>query len=105
MVEEFEAHLGWAALTGDLDAFDNDPAYRLWVVASRGGSRTQEWRARIALAPTPTAKAKVAARALLVNTDHLAILLGRRPRRSEVLREFLGRVRLGAVELTHRARR
>ncbi len=104
LVEKFDAHVGWAALTGELDKFASDPAYRLWVVASRGGSRTQEWRARIALAPTLGEKAKVAARALLVNTDHLAIVLGRRPTRAEVIQEFVGRFRLGFLELTHRAR-
>lgn len=97
-VERLEAHLGWAALTGDLDDYREDPAYLLWVVASRGGTRLQEWRARIAVAPTLPAKLRVAGRAVLVNTDSLTMKLGRPPTQREVLFSVGHRARVALSE-------
>lgn len=90
-VDALQAHVAWAAVVGNLDDYRDHPAYRLWLVASRGGTRAQEWRARVAVAPTLRAKVRVTARAFVVNTDHLAILLRRRPTRIEVVRAFFGR--------------
>ena len=46
LVDRLDAHVAWAAGTGDLEAFRGDSSYRLWAVASRGGGRLEEWRAR-----------------------------------------------------------
>jgi hypothetical protein len=85
--------------------FRHRPTYRLWLVASQGGGRLQEWRARAAAEPTWRGKAAITLRAPLVNTDHLAMLLGRRPTRREVAYEFVDRFRRAAVEVAARARR
>ena len=102
LVDRLDAHVAWAAATGGLDAFRGDPTYRLWTIASRGGGRLEEWRARVEAAPTWGGKVAIALRAPLVNTDHLTILLGRRPTRTEVLVEFADRFRRGAGELAAR---
>ena len=108
-VQSLDAHLGWAAATGHLDDYRDDPAYLLWVVASRGGTRLQEWRARIAAAPTPRTKMRVAARSILVNTDSLTIRLGRRPTRTEIIGALGRRAHVAALEIargvTRRLRR
>ena len=62
--------------------------YRLWKVVSQGGSRSEEWWARVRAAPNLGAALQVAARAPLVNVDHLAHRLGRRPTRREIVVEF-----------------
>lgn len=46
--------------------------------------------------PRPWAKSRVLCRSFMVNTDHLAMALGRRPTRGEVVSEFLGRRRPAA---------
>ncbi len=63
----------------------------MWKVVGEGGSRSEEWWARIRAAPTFADAARLVARAPLVNVEHLAILLGRRPTRREIAAEFLAR--------------
>ena len=104
LVDRLDAHVAWAAGTGDLEAFRGDSSYRLWAVASRGGGRLEEWRARVEAERSWRAKAMIALRAPLVNTDHLAMLLGHRPTRTEVLVEFVDRFRRGAVEMARRGK-
>ena len=65
--------------------------YRLWKVVSEGGSRSEEWWARIRAAPSVWAGLRIAARAPLVNVDHLAHRLGRTPTRRDIVLEFLRR--------------
>jgi len=87
------AQVGLAAALGELDRYAADPAHDLWFVLAHGGtSRLEEWRARFRAAPGPAAKTRVVARSLLVNTDHLAMRLGRRPSHGEVAAEFAGRL-------------
>jgi len=102
LVDRLDAHVAWAAATGGLEAFRDDPTYRLWAVASRGGGRLEEWRARVEAEPSWRGKVAITVRAPLVNTDHVAMLLGRRPTRTEILVEFVDRFRRGAVELAAR---
>lgn len=104
LVTRLNAQVGFAAATGDLDAYRSDPQYDLWRVASRGGGRVEEWRARITAEPRLRGKVGLALRAPLVNTDHLAITLGRRPARLVIARAFLNRLRRAAVELWPRAK-
>ncbi|HOB05191.1 MAG TPA: 2-nitropropane dioxygenase [Propionibacteriaceae bacterium] len=103
------AEVALAAATGSLDDYADEPTYQLWRHFSTGGtSRLAEWRARIKAAPTKRAAALLAARALLVNTDHLAMRLGHRPTRREVVDEYGQRIRAAVregVALVRRRRR
>ena len=91
LVGRLHAEVAFAALTGGLDRFRNERDYRLWKVVSEGGSRSAEWWARIRAAPNVWAGLRIAARAPLVNVDHLAHRLGRTPTRGDIVLEFLRR--------------
>ncbi len=91
LVDELGAHVGFAAASGGLDGFKDRPDYELWRVSSRGGSRLEEWRARLLAARTPRERVRLVLRAPLVNVEHLAAVLGRMPTPTEVAREFVAR--------------
>jgi hypothetical protein len=91
LLEELDAHLGFAAAMGGLDGYRERRDYELWRVASEGGTRLDEWRARIKAAPTRRAALTLVLRAPLVNVEHLAMVLSRPPTRWEILREFFAR--------------
>ena len=91
LVGRLHAEVAFAAATGTLERHRDARDYRLWKVASEGGSRTEEWWARITAAPGVWAGLRVAARAPLVNVDHLAHRLGRIPRRRDIVLEFIRR--------------
>jgi hypothetical protein len=91
LVDELDAPVAFAAAVGGLDRFRRERDYRLWRVVSTGGSRSEEWWARVLAAPTFGDALRVIARAPLVNVDHLAARLGRRPTRGEIVAEFFGR--------------
>lgn len=91
LVEDLDARVAFAAAFGDLERFRGERDYRLWKVVSEGGTRTEEWWSRVRAAPTFADALRVIARAPLVNVDHLAARLGRRPTRREVVAEFFGR--------------
>ena len=91
LVADLDAHVAFAAATGGLDRFRGERDYRLWKVVSEGGSRSAEWWARVRAAPTLAAALRVAARAPLVNVDHLAHRLGRSPTTREIVVEFFAR--------------
>ena len=93
------AEVAFAAATGDLDRYRDRCDYDLWRVTTRGGTRVEEWRARVKAAPDRRAALRIALRAPLVNVDHLAHQLGRRPTRREVARAFVDRARHGVREL------
>ena len=88
-----DAEVAVAAACGTLDAYAHRPEYRLWKVITEGGTRTEEWRARIAAEDSRSDKARLIARAALVNRDILAHRLGRKPRPSDVATEFFRRIR------------
>ena len=90
-VERLDAELAFSVITGRLDEHLDDPAHDLWAVASQGGSRLQEWRARIKAVPGWRAKTRLAARSLLVNVEHLELVRGRPVSRREVAVEFFAR--------------
>lgn len=79
LVTRFHAEVGFAAGTGRLDTVADDPEHDLWATFAQPGSRLGEWRARMKAAPTRRAALRIALRALVVNRDHLALTLGRRP--------------------------
>lgn len=93
LVGRLGADVGFAAAVGDLDAFRGRPDYELWRVSARGGTRIEEWLARVRAATSLRARLRLLLRAPLVNTEHLAAVLNRPPTRAEVVREFFDRAR------------
>ncbi|MFD1054511.1 nucleotidyltransferase family protein [Terrabacter terrigena] len=104
-VDRLDAGLGFSVVTGTLDDHRDDPAYDLWRVAARGGTRLDEWRARLRAADGSRAKLSVALRSVLVNVEHLTIVRGRPVTRREVAVEFFRRPARGLGEQVARARR
>jgi hypothetical protein len=92
------AEVAFAAAAGGLERFRGAPDYDLWRIARDGGTRLEEWVARIKAARTWRERLHVALRAPLVNTDHLAVRLGHAPSRSETLKEFVARPLRGLAE-------
>jgi len=103
-VDRLEADLAFSVITGTLDEHAGDPAYDLWRVAARGGTRFEEWRARVRAARGPRAKAAVVGRSVLVNVEHLTIVRGRPVTRREVIVEFFDRPLRGVREQIARRR-
>ena len=104
--EWLNAQVAFAAATGQLHDYRHDPSHDLWAVLSRGGTRSQEWRARMKAATTVGGKLAVALRAPLPNVDHLRMDLGREPTALEITRATVSRpVRAVTELLTGRARR
>lgn len=99
LVAELDAPVAFAAAVGGLDRYRGERDYRLWKVISQGGSRSEEWWARVRAAPTTREAVGVIARAPLVNVDHLAYRLGRRPTAAEVVGEFFRRAGRGVAEV------
>lgn len=99
MVTALDARVAFAAATGELERYRGDRDYRLWKIISEGGTRTEEWWARVRSAPTLGEAFKVAARAPLVNVEHLSIELGRAPTRREVTAAFFARPRRMLTEI------
>jgi Uncharacterised nucleotidyltransferase len=91
LVADLDAPVAFSAAVGGLERYRGERDYRLWKVTSEGGSRSEEWWARVRAAPTFAAALRVIARAPLVNVDHLAHRLGRRPTRLEIVTEFFAR--------------
>ncbi|WP_308467506.1 nucleotidyltransferase family protein [Rathayibacter soli] len=91
LVAQLHADVAFAAATGDLEHWRSARTYPLWKVITSGGSRAAEWRARVRAAPNFFEAARIVARAPAVNVEHLTHVLGRRPTRTEIVREFFGR--------------
>ena len=91
LVHRTGAEVAFAAAIGDLERYRGLPEYRLWKVTVQGGTRTQEWWARVRARPGVLGKARLVARAPLVNVDHLRNTWGREPTKKEILREFVSR--------------
>ncbi len=105
-VDLLDAHLAFSVITDTLDEHVDHPAYDLWRVAARGGTRVEEWRARLRAARGLRAKTAVAARSVLVNVEHLGIVRGTPVSRREVVAEFFARPVRGVREqLRRRGRR
>ncbi len=98
LVAELGAEVAFAAATGDLERYRGARGYDLWRVTTQGGTRFEEWLARVKAAPTVGEALRLALRAPLVNTDHLAVMLGRPPTRMDVVREFFARPLRGVRE-------
>jgi hypothetical protein len=94
------AETAFAAGLGELDSVTGDRTADLWRYYSLGGSRLDEWRARVRAAPSRREAAKVLVSAVLVNRDHLRMELGHPPSRREVALRQWQRVRVLGHELT-----
>jgi hypothetical protein len=90
--------VGFAAGVGGLDVYGDRRDHDLWQVVSSGGTRVEEWRARIKAARSRRAALTLALRAPLVNTEHLAMVFGRPPSSREVAVEFFARPVRGVRE-------
>lgn len=99
-----KADLPLAAAIGELDLWKGDRRYDLWhqFSSNQPHSRTAEWVARLKAASGPIAGAKIAIRSLFVNTDHLAMQLGRAPTRKEVWQAWFSRFRRAVDETRER---
>jgi hypothetical protein len=98
LVERLDAYVGFAAATGRLDDYRAHPHYRLWKVAADGGTRLEEWWARLRAAPSLLDALRLVIRAPLVNRDHLAMVLWREPTKTELVKEFFARPLRGIRE-------
>ena len=98
------AQVGLAAATGTLDDWVDDSQHDLWHVLSTGGTRLEEWRARIKAAPSLGAKVRLVLRASLVNIEHLTMIHGTKPSPWEVVVEFFARPTRGVREELRRIR-
>ncbi|GAA1439170.1 hypothetical protein GCM10009641_46220 [Mycobacterium cookii] len=105
LAAELRAEVALAAGIGELELHRGDPTYLLWRHVTQGGSRLDEWRARLAAATTVRAKADLLTAAMRVNRDHLRMELGRAPTRTEVRARQRLRVRRAVTELSSRVRR
>jgi hypothetical protein len=105
LAAELHAEVALAAGIGELELHRGDPTYLLWRHVTQGGSRLDEWRARLAAATTVRAKAELLTAAMRVNRDHLRMELGRAPTRTEVRARQRLRVRRAVTELSSRVRR
>ncbi|QSR32817.1 hypothetical protein CFI00_20410 [Nocardioides sp. S5] len=105
LAAELHAEVALAAGIGELELHRDDPTYLLWRHVTQGGSRLDEWRARLAAATTVRAKAELLTAAMRVNRDHLRMELGRAPTRTEVRARQRLRVRRAVTELSSRMRR
>lgn len=101
-VEALRADVGYAVLTGTLDAYASHPDHALWVAISQPQGRVAEWVARVRRERSPVAAARMLGRAFLVNVEHLEVVLGHPPTRVDVAREFARRLRQAAVEVIRR---
>lgn len=98
LVARLGAEVAFAAATGHLDDFRDRSDYPLWKAVSAGSTRVEEWFARIQAAPTVRDKVHLVLRAPLVNIEHLTMLWGRPPTRTEVVGEFFARPVRGVAE-------
>ncbi len=103
-VDEHGAQLAFSVILDELQAHAADPGYDLWKVVSRGGTRSQEWWARVKAAPRTADKVAILLRAPLVNVEHLELVRGRPITRAEVAREFVVRPARGLAQEFRRAR-
>lgn len=105
LAAELDAEVALAAGIGELELHRHHPTYALWRHFAEGGSRMDEWRARLAAAPSTRAKAGLFTAAMRVNRDHLRMELGRPPTREDVRARQALRLRKAAAELSKRVKR
>ncbi|WP_435199862.1 glycosyltransferase [Janibacter sp. GS2] len=100
-VEDLLAHVAFTIGIGELERVPPSAERELWTAVTRN-SRLDEWRARIAAAPGLEARVRLIARLPLVNTDHIAMQLGRRPTPVEIASAFVDRAVRAVAEYRSR---
>lgn len=105
LAAELDADVALAAGIGELELHRDHPTYALWRHFAEGGSRMDEWRARLSAAPSARAKAGLVTSAMRVNRDHLQMELGRPPTREDVRARQGQRLRKAAEEMSKRVKR
>lgn len=105
LAAELDAEVALAAGIGELELHRDHPTYALWRHFAEGGTRFDEWRARLAAAPSARAKVALVTSAMRVNRDHLGMELGRPPTREEIRARQGQRLRKAAGELSKRVKR
>lgn len=103
-VRALEAETAFAAAIGELEDYRSRRDYLLWKAISQDGTRSQEWWGRIRAARTAREAWRTAARAPLVNVQHLEHTLGHAPSRLEIVREFFARPARGVRDALRRGR-
>lgn len=98
LVPQVRAEVAFDAAHGRLEEHRGQREYWMWKVMTEGGSRSAEWLARVRAEPTLRGRARLLARAPLVNTEILSHQLGHPPTRREVAHEFVRRAGQGAAE-------
>jgi hypothetical protein len=86
LVARLDAHVAYAAATGDLARYRGEPDYRLWKGITQGSTRAGEWWARARAAGSAREALAILVRAPLANVERLTHKLGRTPTRAELLR-------------------
>lgn len=104
LAAQLQAEVALATAIGELEEFRDHSTYHLWHHFAQSGehTRTSEWVARIRAASTWRKKAELMGRALRLNTDHLAMELGRTPTTGDKLRAHGRRTRRAVRELVRR---
>ncbi|WP_425438593.1 nucleotidyltransferase family protein [Raineyella antarctica] len=98
LAERLQAQMALAAAVGELAMFRGQRGYELWRVVSTGGTRAEEWWARFLAAGSLAERMAVLWRAIIVNSEHLAVVLGHPPTKPQIIREFFARPMRAALE-------
>ncbi len=101
LADELGAQVALAAAIGRFDEVPVTGEGALWAWFAHGGSRLEEWQARLRAAPTWRARASILRRAFRVNEYYLAQRLGHDPSRAEVRREAVRRLGHAAKDAWH----
>ena len=99
-IGQFRAEPAFAVIQGGLERYRRRRSYRLWRAVGEPTSRTAEWYARVYAADGLTARARLIARAVLVNRQHLEVLAGRPLNRRELATAQWRRMLAGGREIT-----
>ncbi len=90
-IQDLNAELAFAAARGSLEDFSEHRDYLLWKSSSEQVPKYIRWTARLKSARGLGAKVKTLRDIFFVNTDHLAMSLGREPTRQEIVEKFFSR--------------
>lgn len=89
---DVQAVLTFAAATGTLGQWANHHEHDFWDVISRGGTRTELFRARWRASHNPAKRWELIRNSLLINRDHLRMKLQREPRTADYASEIRARI-------------
>lgn len=99
LVEELGAQVPFALVMDDFDSVADQRTADLWWVASHGGGRLAEWRARLKAAPNRREAVRTGLAGLLVSRDYVRLDLQREPTALDLARYNARRARRAVREL------